>query len=375
MSGLPLATTTGTGNHGIMIKRKPRPISRRSLLAGTGAVAAGLTFAPKLGWTAEEAKVNFYNWDTYIGETTLDDFEDATGISVTMDLFADNDELFSKLKEGNPGYDLIVPTNDYAERMILAGMLEPLDHSLIPNKKNINPAFQDANFDPGRKYTMPYMWGTMGIGYRKSKVDGIPDSWKWLMDSDRYKGRVALLSDSQGVFSAAAKYLGKSVNFTDEADVKAIEDLLTKNKPNIKVFADDNGQDLLLSGTVDLTMEWNGDINQVIEEDDDLAYVVPKEGSLIWQDTLAIPTGAPHPINAHKLIDYILDADAGAKIADFIQYATANEAARQLLSDAYRENPAIFPPQEVLGRCESAVYRGEGVQRMINDAWTRVLAA
>ncbi|MBC6406174.1 MAG: spermidine/putrescine ABC transporter substrate-binding protein [Rhodospirillales bacterium] len=358
-----------------MIKRKPRPISRRSLLAGTGAVAAGLTFAPKLGWTAEEAKVNFYNWDTYIGETTLDDFEDATGISVTMDLFADNDELFSKLKEGNPGYDLIVPTNDYAERMILAGMLEPLDHSLIPNKKNINPAFQDANFDPGRKYTMPYMWGTMGIGYRKSKVDGIPDSWKWLMDSDRYKGRVALLSDSQGVFSAAAKYLGKSVNFTDEADVKAIEDLLTKNKPNIKVFADDNGQDLLLSGTVDLTMEWNGDINQVIEEDDDLAYVVPKEGSLIWQDTLAIPTGAPHPINAHKLIDYILDADAGAKIADFIQYATANEAARQLLSDAYRENPAIFPPQEVLGRCESAVYRGEGVQRMINDAWTRVLAA
>ena len=358
-----------------MMKRKPRPISRRSLLAGTGAVAAGLTFAPKLGWTAEEAKVNFYNWDTYIGETTLDDFEDATGISVTMDLFADNDELFSKLKEGNPGYDLIVPTNDYAERMILAGMLEPLDHSLIPNKKNINPAFQDANFDPGRKYTMPYMWGTMGIGYRKSKVDGIPDSWKWLMDSDRYKGRVALLSDSQGVFSAAAKYLRKSVNFTDEADVKAIEDLLTKNKPNIKVFADDNGQDLLLSGTVDLTMEWNGDINQVIEEDDDLAYVVPKEGSLIWQDTLAIPTGAPHPINAHKLIDYILDADAGSKIADFIQYATANEAARQLLSDAYRENPAIFPPQEVLYRCESAVYRGEGVQRMINDAWTRVLAA
>ncbi len=359
-----------------MNKTKKGAFSRRSLLAGTGAVAAGLTFAPKLGWSAEEAKVNFYNWDTYIGETTLEDFEGATGISVTMDLFADNDELFSKLKEGNPGYDLIVPTNDYAERMILAGMLEPLDHSLIPNfKKNINPAFQDAGFDPGRKYTMPYMWGTLGIGYRKSAVDGVPDSWKWVLDSDKYAGRVALLSEATSVFGIGAKYLGMTFNISDEADIKKVEELLIKNKPNVRVFAEDNGQDLLLSGTVDLTMEWNGDILQVMAEDDDLDYVVPKEGSLVWQDTLAIPVGAPHPENAHKLINYILDAEAGAKIADFIQYATTNESARQLLDEAYRENPAIFPSQETLERCEPGLYRGEDVLRMINDAWTRVLAA
>lgn len=351
-------------------------LSRRSLLAGTGAVAAGLTIAPKLGWSAEEAQVNFYNWDTYIGETTLEDFEDATGIAVTMDLFADNDELFAKLKEGNPGYDVIVPTNDYAERMIIAGMLEPLDHSLLPNfKKNVNPAFQDAGFDPGRKYTMPYMWGTLGIGYRKSKVEGVPDSWKWLVDSDKYAGRVALLSEAVSVFGVTAKYLGMTYNITDKADIDKAEAQLIKNKPNIRVFAEDNGQDLLLSGTVDLAMEWNGDILQVMAEDDDLAYVVPKEGSLVWQDTLAIPTGAPHPQNAHKLIDYILDAEAGAKIADYIQYATANEAARQKLGEEYKNNPAIFPPQAVLDRCEPGLYRGEEVLRLINDAWTRVLAA
>ncbi len=360
----------------MMMKGMNKRLSRRSLLAGTGTAAAGLTFAPKGGWSAEETKVNFYNWDTYIGETTLEDFEDATGISVTMDLFADNDELFSKLKEGNPGYDLIVPTNDYAERMILAGMLEPLDHSLIPNfKKNINPAFQDAGFDPGRKFTMPYMWGTLGIGYRKSAVEGMPDSWKWVMDSSKYAGRVALLSEAISVFGVAAKYLGMTYNITDDADIAKVEALLIKNKPNVKVFAEDNGQDLLLSGTVDLTMEWNGDILQVMAEDDDLAYVVPNEGSLVWQDTLAIPTGAPHPENAHKLINYILDADAGSKIADFIQYATANESARRLLSEAYRENPAIFPSQEILDRCEPGLYRGEDVLRQINDAWTRVLAA
>jgi spermidine/putrescine-binding protein len=130
-------------------------VSRRRFLAGTGAVAAGLSFIPRRGWSAEEAKVNFYNWDTYIGETTLDDFQDASGIEVKMDLFADNDELFAKLKEGNPGYDLIVPTNDYVERMIIADMLEEVDLSKITNFGNIDPAFQDSQFDPGRKSRTP----------------------------------------------------------------------------------------------------------------------------------------------------------------------------------------------------------------------------
>jgi len=125
-------------------------LSRRRFLAGTGAVAAGISVLPRDGWSAEEAKLNLFNWDTYIGETTLDDFKTASGISVKMDLFADNAELFAKLKEGNPGYDVIVPTNDYVERMISAKMLMPLDHSKIPNKANLQPAFLDAGFDPGR---------------------------------------------------------------------------------------------------------------------------------------------------------------------------------------------------------------------------------
>lgn len=349
--------------------------SRRSFLAGTGAAAAGVTLMPKFALSAEEAKVNFYNWDTYIGETTLADFTDATGIEVTLDLFADNDELFAKLKEGNPGYDLIVPTNDYAERMILAGMLEPLNHDLIPNKANVHPSFQDAAFDPGRKYTMPYMWGTLGIGYRKSKVSAPIDSWKVLLDSDEYAGRIALLSEAISVFGVTSKYLGGKYNITTAEEVAAVEAQLIKQKGNLKTFAEDNGQDLLLAGEVDITMEWNGDIGQVALEDDDITYVVPKEGSLLWQDTLAIPTGAPHPENANKLINFILDADVGAAIADFIQYATANEAARGKLGPEYNENPLIFPSDETIAQCEPGLYRGEEVVQMINDAWTRVLAA
>ncbi|MFQ5773396.1 MAG: PotD/PotF family extracellular solute-binding protein [Kiloniellaceae bacterium] len=357
-----------------MTKRREPGFSRRFFLAGTGAVAAGLSLGPRFARGAEEAKLNFYNWDTYIGETTLDDFKDAAGIEVTMDLYADNDELFAKLKEGNPGYDVIVPTNDYVERMITAEMLVPLDHSKIPNfRKNVAEAFQDAAFDPGRKYSLPYMWGTQGIGYRKSKVSSTPDSWKVLMDSDEYSGRIALLSE--GVIGAALKYLGYSYNSKNPDEIKEVEKLLIKQKPHIKVFAEDNGQDLLLSGEVDLTMEWNGDILQVMEEDDDISYVVPKEGSLVWQDCLCIPTGAPHPDNAHRFINFILDAKAGAAIADFIQYATPNKAARALLSDDYNKNPAIFPTEETLARCEPGVYLGEEAQRLRDEAWTRILAA
>ena len=358
---------------------RPR-FGRRSFLAGTGAVAAGLSLGskfagPRFAWAAEEKKLNFYNWDTYIGETTLDDFEDASGIEVKMDLFADNDELFAKLKEGNPGYDLIVPTNDYVERMIEAEMLDTLDHSKIPNKANIDPNFQDANFDPGRKHSMPYMWGTIGIGYRKSKVDGVPDSWKWLYDSDQYAGKIALLADGGTVIQMGLKYMGQSLNTTDAAMIKQVEEMLIAQKPHIKVFAEDNGQDLLLSGEVDLTMEWNGDILQVMAEDDDIGYAVPQEGGLLWQDCLCIPKGAPHPENAHAFIDFILDGEAGAAIADFIQYATPNKAAKAMLPAEYSENPAIFPPDEVIAKCEPSLYLGSDHTRLLDETWTRIGAA
>ena len=355
-----------------MNNRRGTRFTRRSFLAGTGAVAAGVSLVPGGAWSAEEAKLNFYNWDTYIGETTLDDFKGESGIAVKMDLFADNEELFAKLKEGNPGYDLIVPTNDFVERFLAADKLLPLDHGKIPNIANLDPVFMDAAFDPGRKYSLTYMWGTQGIGYRKSKVSSVPDSWKTVLDSDEYSGRIALLSE--GVLEVALMYLGYSYNDTDPAHIKQAEELMIKQKPHIKTFAEDNGQDLLASGEVDLTMEWNGDILQVMEEDDDISYVVPKEGSNVWQDCLCIPTGAPHPENAHKLINYILDAKAGAAIAEFIYYATPNTAARALLDDDYNKNPAIFPDAETLAKCEPAIYLGEAVQRLKEEAWTRVLA-
>ncbi len=292
-----------------------------------------------------------------------------------MDLFADDDELFAKLKAGNPGYDVIVPGNENLERMIIAGMVMPIDHSRIPNMANIDKPFQDATFDPGRKHSIPYMWGTVGVGYRVSKVEGAIDSWKTLFDDDKYAGRMSLLGDAAHVIGCALKYMGYSYNSIDPAEIKKAEELLIASKKNIRVYADDNGQDLLASREVDIAQEWNGDIIQVMKEDEDLAYAVPTEGSLLWQDAMAIPKGAPQPENAHAFMNFVLDADVGAKIADTIQYATANAAAKAKMSAEYRENPAIFPTPEVVAKCEAGIYLGEAGTKMRDEAWTRIQAA
>lgn len=359
-------------------------IERRSLLQGLGAAAIGITFAGGLAGcerkeareagAGEEAKLNFYNWDTYIGETTLADFKDTAGIDVNMSLFATNDELFAKLRAGNPGFDVIVPSNDFVERMVQSDMLIPLDHTKIPNLKNVDPTFINVAYDPGRKYSMPYTWLTLGIGYRKSKVKGVPDSWKYLLDSGQYKGRIAVLSEAGDMFRLGAKYLGHSVNAITPEIIRQVEEMLIRQKPNIKAFHEDNGQDLLLSGEVDLVLEYNGDIAQIMTEDDDIDFVLPKEGSQLNSDTLCIPKGAPHPENAHAFINYLLDAEAGKKIAEFILYPTPNAAAKALMPDDYKNNPVIFPPADALAKSEYASYNAT-LQPLYEEAFTRVRAA
>jgi spermidine/putrescine transport system substrate-binding protein len=367
-----------------------RPHSRRAFMAAFGATAAALTLSgckPAESEATSEGKLviegsegnklAFYNWDTYIGENTLADFKAASGVEVNMTLFANNDELFAKFRAGNPGFDVIMPSNEYVARMIEAKMLAPLDHAKIPNKKNLLPEFQDADFDPGRKYSMPYTWLVLGIGYRKSAMKGgvIPDSWKYLYDSAEYKGRMSLLSESADVFRLGFKYLGKSVNDATPELIKQVEDMLIKQKANIKNFHDDNGQDLLMSKEIDIVLEYNGDIAQKETEDPDLAFVVPKEGSLLNSDCMCIPTGAPNPNNAHAFINFLLDGQNGANITKTILYPTPNAAAKALMDDTYKNNPTIFPPAEVMAKCEYGKYAGSEITQAFEAAMTRVRAA
>jgi spermidine/putrescine transport system substrate-binding protein len=340
-------------------------IGRSLLVAGTAAAL------PRLA-QGQEQQVNVYNWDTYIGESTLDDFTEATGITVRYDLFASNDELFAKLREGNPGYDVIFPSNNYVERMIVADMVVPLDHARLPNLANVAPRFQDPTYDRGLRYSAPYFWGTQGIGFRKSVVT--PTKWADLLGSDAHKGRISLLSDAD-IVRGALKYLGYSLDTRDEAQIDEAAQALIAAKPNIKAFAPDTGQDLLISGEVDLCMEWSGDIQQVMLEDDDLSYIVPEEGAMLWVDNMCIAKGAPHPDNAHAFIDYILDAEVHGAIAAEIHFACPNAAAMAYIPAEDRENSSIYPSDDTLARCEFATYKGEAIEALYESALTRVLAA
>lgn len=351
---------------------KPFEISRRRMLQGLGGGAIGISLA---GCSPRGPSINFCNWDTYIGKTTLSDFHAATGVTVNTSLISSNGELFSKLREGNRGYDVIVASNDFVARMIKAGMLMKLDRAIIPNFRNLDPQFKDAEYDPGRLYSMPYTTVLTGIGYRKSKVRGVPDSWKWLFDSDQYRGRIGLSSDSSELCRVVLQYLGYDLNTTDRVALKKVEETLLRQKPNIGLFHDDNGQDLLLSGDVDIVMEYNGDIANVVREDPDLGFVLPREGSLRTADCLCIPQGAPRPDLANQFINFILDAKAGAEIADTIRFATPNAAAAALTSHDYRDNKIIFPPAESAERCHYPKYLGENIQSSYEDILTHVRAA
>ena len=351
---------------------RARHLSRRSAILQGGGLAAAVTMLPRAG-RSQEGVLNIFNWDTYVAPDTISGFEAASGLRVRYDLFASNDELFAKLRAGNPGYDVIFPSNNYAARLAEAGLLEPLDHGRIPNIANLEPEFMAVEFDPGRRFSLPYFWGTTGIGYRQSRVDR-PSSWAALFTDDTHAGRIALLTETDSLY-AALRYLGFSINTTDPAEIDQAADLLIAAKPRIRTFAPDTGQDLLISGEVDLCLEYNGDILQVMDEDDDLAYVVPDEGTGRWEDTMCIPLGAPNPEGAHAFIDYIYQPEVHAAIAEYIRYALPNRAAKALIPEEDLSNEAIYPPAEVMARSEVARYMGTEIESLYQAAMTRVLAA
>ncbi len=350
-------------------------LSRRSVVAGLGlGLGACATHAP-IGHNGEEQRLNLYTWDTYTPPDVLDAFEVATGIKTKVSLYGNNEELFAKLRSGNPGFDVVVPSNEFVTRMRVSGLLQPIDHSRIPNIRNLATAFRNAPFDPGRRYSMPYTWLVLGIGYRKSRVDGVPDSWKWIFDSDRYAGRIGLFGEADDLIRLGAKYKGASVRDVSPEMMREVEAMLVRQKRYVKVFHHDEGQDLLLSREIDIVLEYNGDIAQVMAEDPDLDFVVPREGTLINSDCLCIPKGAPRPDNAHKFINFVLDAHVGAQISSAIRYPTPNAAALALMPADYRDNPAIFPPADRMAKSEYGDFEGMAHAQAVDEAVTRIFVA
>ena len=344
-------------------------MNRRQLLQFA---TASLVLPSRHLMSSTKKSVSFLNWDAYIGPTTLRDFEAATGVKVNYGLFADNFELFAKIRTSPGQYDLITPSNLLVDLLIQSDLLAPIDKTKLAHWGNIDPAFRDAVFDPDRQFSVPYTHGGLAIGYRRSAIGNPPVSWADIFTTNRYRGKLAIPNDSVIVMQLALKALGVGVNDWSEKTLTEAERMLTLLKPGVLAFTSGNGQDMLLSGEADIVVEHDGLVKQVLPEDGDLDIIYPKEGTLVWEDTLCIPVGSQNIDSAHQLIDHILTADVAVKIAENISYSMSNAAACELRTDNVAEQQNTMGINRVTTHDEYGLYPGAEVLADIEKRWLRM---
>ena len=323
------------------------------------------------GGGPEEKALNFYNWADYVAESTVPDFEKQTGIKVTQDFFSSNEDLLAKLQAGGTGYDVIVPSDYMVEIMIKSDVVQKLDMAQIPNSKNVGKEYKGLSYDPNNEYSLPYQWGTTGILYNKKEIGQLPESWDPLWDTE-FEGEKSMLNDTRETLGAALYKLGYSVNATDQGQLEEAKAELKKQNPLLRGYFDSTeARPLVQNGDLLLGHVFSGDAFLALSENEDLDYVIPKPAATRWTDNMCIPNGAEHPQNAHKFINYILDAEVGAELSNYTYYATPNEAALPMIDDALKKLPTYSPTQEQFERLQVIEDTGE-VTREYERIFTEV---
>ncbi len=318
----------------------------------------------------QKRMLNLYIWSAYITDETVKKFEMETGIPVRYDTYDSNEALLEKLQSGVADYDVVVPSDYMARILIHQGLLQKLDPSKLPNLKNLSARFTSMPHDPGNVYTAPFLWGTTGIGYNKTKVTEVVDSWAILWDP-KYKDRILLLDDLREVFGMALKWKGHSINTKNQAELEEARDLLIQQKPLIKTYNSGSFDEVLLSGDVWLAAGWSGQLAKAADQNKDLAYIVPKEGGTIWVDNAAIPGSARHPDEAHAFINFCLKPEIAAEITNLSGYPSPNEAAKQFIKPEILNDPARYPSDETLAKCEFLMDLGE-TSTLLDRYWTEI---
>jgi spermidine/putrescine transport system substrate-binding protein len=329
--------------------------------------------------------LSVYNWADYIDEEVLKKYTEEYGVKIIYDTFASNEDLLAKMQGGATGYDVIFPSDYMVAQMIELSLLAEIDHNNIPNLKNIDPFFLNSPHDPGNKYCVPYQWGTTGLAYSKKVFgDTPPDSWAYIYDPEQAKkwaeaGGINILNDQREVIGEALKYLGYSLNDTDEAHLQEAKEVVLKVKPYIKTFnSEDYDESLLVPGEVILSMAWSGDAAQAasktIDEatgESDWAYIVPKEGAFIFEDDVCIPATSQRKATAEHFLNYLLDPQVGAAITNYTYYPSPNKAAEEFINPDILSDPSIYPPQEIRDKLEYGKPLGEAIF-LYDQIWTEI---
>ena len=300
-----------------------------------------------------ENVVNVYNWEDYISQDAIDLFEKETGIKVNPMNFTTNEDMLVKVRNSTTSFDVVFPSDYCVERLMAEGLLEKINFDNVPNLQYIDKNLLNPSYDPTNEYSVPYMWGTVGILYNTKLVDEPITSWSSLFDM-KYKNNVFMMDSIRDCLGATLKYLGYSMNTRDPLELNAAKELLIKQKKDgiVKAYQVDETKDKMVAGEAALALVWSGDAQYAIDLNPDLAYVVPSEGSNIWVDAMIIPKGAKNKENAEKFIDFMCRPDVAQLNCEEIWYSSPNTGAIELMGADYTDNLTMNPTQDIVDRCE-----------------------
>lgn len=304
--------------------------------------------------------ITVYNWGEYIDPDLIKQFEEETGIKVIYETFDSNEAMMGKIEQGGTSYDITVPSEYMVEMMAEKNLLLPIDYSKVPNIKNIDPYFMDLPFDLGNKYSLPYFWGTVGIAYNPTLLEGQTfESWDNLWDPS-LKQRVILVDSARETVGMSLNSLGYSLNSTDLDGLREATDKLKSLSPNVKAVIGDEVTQLMVNNEAAVSLTWSGQAADMMYENEDIDYVVPEEGSNLWFDNIVIPRTAKNIDGAHAFINFMLDPEVAAQNADYVGYSTPNLTALDLMDPEVVEDERFYPDEETRSHLE--VYKNLGLE-------------
>lgn len=320
----------------------------------------------------KKATITVYNWGDYIDKSVLEDFEEEHNIRVIYEEFSTNEDMYVKLKAGGGEYDVIFPSDYMIKRLINEDMLHKIDLEKIPNYKYIEDRFKNLGYDPNNEYSVPYMWGTVGIMYNTSMVDETVDSWDILWN-EKYKNQILMQASQRDAIGVTLKMLGYSLNTKDAAELNEAKDMLIKQKPLVLAYVLDEVRDKMIGNEAALSVIWSGEAPNMIEQNPDLAYVIPKEGTNLWFDAMAIPKASKNKEAAELFINYLCETESAYRNSDYIGYASPHSAAKEKLPEEITSNRLFYPEPSDLTNSEVFVDLAESLAEY-DRIWTEVMS-
>ena len=320
-------------------------------------------------------EINFFNYGENIDDETVKEFEEKYNIKVNIETFDDMEAMYQKVKSGSVDYDVVLVSDAIMTRMINEKLIQEINKDNIPNISQMDEEYLNLDIDPDNKYSVPYMFGTVGLIYNTDIIKEDIDSWDILWDED-YKGQIFMFDTYRDTIGVALKKLGYSLNSTNPEQIKEAQDLLISQRKLVDpIYGVDNGTVMIPAGETNINMIWSGEGLNLQDEYPNLKYIVPKEGANFWIDSLCIPSNAKNVDAAEKFINFVSDKESALRIADEIGYTTPNREARLEQPESIRNNPNAYMSQEIMNRCEIYKDLSKDVKKLYDEAWLNIKSA